>query len=84
MMNLGTDPKWARHLRRWEKAVRNKGFWPEKLDFSHLFPALPTISHLFPLNFFALETKMRKRTAGVLAGPVCAGIGLGDGVGCAA
>ncbi len=52
MMNLGTDPKWARHLRRWEKAVRNKGFWPEKLDFSHLFPALPTISHLFPLKFF--------------------------------
>ena len=53
MMNPRTDPKQARCLRWWEKVVQNHGFLPEKLDFSHLFPALPTISHLFPLDFFS-------------------------------
>jgi len=36
---------------RWEKAGRNCRFFPEKDIRSHLFPAFPATSHLFPLDF---------------------------------
>ena len=37
---------------RWEKAVRNGGFLPDKGVVSRLFPPFRTFSHLFPLKFF--------------------------------
>ena len=45
--------------RRWEKAVRKRGF--SRLDwcFSHLFPPFPGISHLFPLDFYFMTKRSK-------------------------
>jgi len=37
---------------RWEMAVQNRSFFPDRVQFSHLFPGFPGISHLFPHRFF--------------------------------
>jgi hypothetical protein len=39
----------------WEKAVQNRGFFPDRVPFSHLFPEFPGISHLFPHRFLRDE-----------------------------
>src|SRR6266404_6500763 len=51
----GRDPR----KRRWEKAVRKRGF--SRLDwcFSHLFPPFPGISHLFPLDFYFMTKRSK-------------------------
>ncbi len=40
--------------RKREKVVRNSGFFPDRGQFSHLFPGFPGISHLFPHRFFCV------------------------------
>src|SRR5258706_4876814 len=39
---------------RWEMAVQNRSFFPDRVQFSHLFPGFPGISHLFPHRFFCV------------------------------
>jgi len=38
-------------VRKWEKAVQNRSFFPDRGQISHLFPGFPGISHLFPHRF---------------------------------
>jgi len=51
----GRDPR----KRRWEKAVRKRGFSCGFPTSSRLFPRFPGISHLFPLNFYFMTKRSK-------------------------